>query len=347
MRETRTGQAVKSTVLAAALVLAACPVSRAVDVWFEDSNLGGSGGIVGDFVEKFHQPESFDEASQYIDVYLIRGNVLSQMDDQFFTDLLFPYLQEHGIALALNVGGATRTQAGERGGRVVQREMELFRRIKQLGGEVGFVSLQSALSKPVKRNGKKVDYSVDKRLEDVVSYAKAVREIFPNAQIGLIDALPSHGKDYEDSYRAVADALAREGVSLAYIHLDMPMELVMRRGRLSWADVREVERFVEEGLGASFGLFTTSRKGGNTSSSMFRRRVMTAMECYLGFAGGTPDDLILASWFRYPDKTIPEDATGDDYPAMRIVLEYGRRVDDLERIAATGTDAAACTPSGG
>jgi hypothetical protein len=269
------------------------------------------------------------------------------MDDQFFTDLLFPYLQEHGIALALNVGGATWTQFRERRERVFQRDMDLFRRIKELGGKVSFVSLQSALSKSPKPDGKRVEYAIDKRLDDIVSYAKAVREIFPNAQIGLIDALPSHGKDYEDSYRAVADALAREGVSLAYIHLDMPMELVMQRGRLSWADVREVERFVEEELGASFGLFTTSRKGGNTSSSMFRRRVMTAMECYLGFAGGTPDDLILASWFRYPDKTIPEDATGDDYPAMRIVLEYGRKVDDLERIAAAGTDAAACTPSGG
>jgi hypothetical protein len=60
------------------------------------------------------------------------------------------------------------------------------------------------------------------------------------------------------------------------------------------------------------------------------------MECYLAYAGGTPDDLILASWFTYPDRTVPEDATGDDYPSMRIVLEYGRRLDEIAAGARVG-----------
>jgi hypothetical protein len=94
-----------------------------------------------------------------------------------------------------------------------------------------------------------------------------------------------------------------------------------------------VENYVES-LGVDFGFFTTSRKGGETSSALFHDRAIMAMECYLGQAGGTPDDLILASWFTYPERTIPEDATGADYPAMRIVLDYGERLTAIQAGAA-------------
>src|SRR5687768_3972126 len=74
-------------VLTLAVVTPAC----AAEIWYEDNNLGRGGGRPADFVEKFLQPESFKEASGYIDVYLLRASVLQDMDDAFFTELLFPY----------------------------------------------------------------------------------------------------------------------------------------------------------------------------------------------------------------------------------------------------------------
>jgi hypothetical protein len=56
------------------------------------------------------------------------------------------------------------------------------------------------------------------------------------------------------------------------------------------------------------------------------------VQCYAG-SGGSPREYILASWFKYPDKTIPETATGNDYPAMRILLELG---DELNRVEQGG-----------
>jgi hypothetical protein len=61
--------------------------------------------------------------------------------------------------------------------------------------------------------------------------------------------------------------------------------------------------------------------------------VLAALECYAG-AGGTPGDLIIASWFPHPQKTIPENADGNDYPFMRTVLEYGRRLEQIKNAGA-------------
>ena len=303
-------------------------MSLSAEIWYEDNNMGQAGGSPPDFVEKFRQPETFDEASEYIDVYLIRANVLDDMDDAFFTDLLFPYLKTNGIELAINSGGATFTQAGQRREDVFAMEIDLFSRIKRLGGRVDHVSLQSSLSKPRRRDPD--GYSLESRLEDAVNFAKAARAVFPDASIGLIDALPSKGQGYEEPYRLLGDALAQEGIDLEYIHLDISFD-APRQGRdgVTWGTIRDVETYVQDELGVQFGLFAKSRRAGQTSSEMFHRRVIDTLECYSGIAGA-PDDYVLASWFDHPERTIPEDATGNDYPFMRTVLEFGRALQEID-----------------
>ena len=302
----------------------------AADLWYEDNNRGKGGGMPPDFVEKFHQPESFQQATRYINVYLMRANVLSVLDDQFLTTLFFPYLKKNNIKLAINAGGATWAQKPGRE-HVFNREIDLLKRLKRLGVQVDYISLQSVLSKPLRINREKVDYPLSKRIEDVVAYSRAVREIYPQAAIGIIDALPSHGEDYRQPYRLLKDAMAREKLVLSYIHLDSSFNAVLRGNKgITWQTIRELESYVEDDLGLNFGYFTKSRKGGQTSSKAFHQGVMAALECYAG-VGGTPRDFIVASNFRHPQKTIPETATGDDYPLMRTVLEFGRQLERIEK----------------
>jgi hypothetical protein len=310
------------------LLLAACAASAA-DIWYEDNNLGRAGGMPADFVEKFRQPDSFRQASSHIRVYMVRANVLDQMDDQFFTALLLPYLRENNIRLAIDAGGATLTQMNARA-QVSARDINLLKRLSRLGAEVHHVSLQSVLSKPPRGASEDADYPMSKRIADVVAFSRAVRSVFPHAEIGLIDALPSHGKNYRQPYRWVRDALAREGMALSYIHLDISFEApkAARRG-VTWHTIRDIERYVEDDLGLNFGLFAKSRNGGYTSSRAFHERVMGVLDCYSGVSG-TPRDFIIASWFPHPARTIPEYATGDDYPAMRTVLEFGRKLRQVE-----------------
>ena len=331
-----------------ALVFAAISATAtAANIWYEDNNLGRANGMPADFASKFSQPESFSQASSYLRVYMVRSNVLAAMDDGFLADSFHPYLTRNNIKLAIDAVGATWMQAPERK-IIANREIRLLERLKRLGMQVDYVSLQSVLSKPLVIDGVTVDYPMSKRIKDAVTHAKSVRKIYPQAQIGIIDAIPSHVEDYRQPYLLLKNALARERIALSYIHLDMPFDIPREQLLgITWAQARAVESYVEEVLGLRFGFMTTSAKGGRASSKEFHERVLAAQECYLG-AGGTPGDLIIASWFPFPQTTIPETAAGDDYPAMRTVLEYGSQLDRIERrggltMGQPGWDAM-CTP---
>jgi len=328
--------AIKLVALAAAALIAlaaAISTAPAADLWYEDNNLGRGGGMPPDFIEKFRRPETFSQATRHIRVYLMRAVVLRKLDDEFLSTLLIPYLEKNNIKLAINAGGATWGRERAR-----DRDMQLFERLKRLGARVDYISLQSVLSKPMRKMGEEWTYPMSKRIEAVVAYTRAAKAVFPQAEIGIIDALPSHGRDYRQPYRELRDAMARGGFRLSFVHLDMPFEIPAERlYGINWRTVREVERYVENGLGVRFGFFATSRNGGHRSSKAFHDNVMAALECVSG-SGGTPGDFIVASWFPHPRTTIPEDATGNDYPAMRTVLAFGRR---LEQIDKAGPDAVA------
>lgn len=325
------------------MVLAFSAISAAAaaaDIWYEDNNLGRPGGMPPDFAEKFQHPETFNHASRYIHVYMVRANVLDVMDDRFLAGAFYPYLNRNRIKLAIDATGATWTQTSGRK-KIASGEIRLLERLKRLGIQVDYISLQSVLSQPLVLGGTTVDYPLSKRIEDVVAYAKAARAVYPQAQIGIIDALPSYNQDYRQPYLMLKDALAQEGIPLSYIHLDMPFDIPReQRHGVTWQQARAVESYVEDELGLRFGLLATSRKGGEISGKAIHERTLAAQECYMG-AGGTPGDFIVASWFPYPRTTIPETAAGDDYPAMRTVLEFGRQLDHIEKAGAQATNQAA------
>ncbi len=57
--------------------------------------------------------------------------------------------------------------------------------------------MQSVLSKPLRENGQVVEYPMQQRIRDVVEYVKMARGQLPDVEIGIIDALPSKGQDYQ------------------------------------------------------------------------------------------------------------------------------------------------------
>jgi len=321
---------IKVAILGFVIVAASALPSLAVDVWYEDNNLGKAGNMPTDFAEKFRQPESFSQATKYIRVYMVRARFMDAMDDQFLATSFNQYLKGNNIKLAIDAGGANWAQAEGRE-KIARNELALLERLKELGVKVDYISLQSTLNKPLKVDGQTMDYPMSMRIEDIVKYSKSVRAIYPQVEIGIIDDLPSHGKDYQQPYRQLKNALTREGIKLSYIHLDMPFELIKeQRHGITWQRVRDVERYVEDELRVKFGLLATSRKGGHSSSKAYHHAVMAVLMCYSD-ADGTPHDFIIASWFPFPEKTIPETATGDDYPTMRTVKEFGQQLDLIEK----------------
>ncbi|MBU1623484.1 MAG: hypothetical protein KJ850_00390 [Gammaproteobacteria bacterium] len=304
-------------------------VTGAADIWYEDNNMGKGGGMPSDFVEKFQQQDSFKVASTYIDVYMVRARVLAAMTDDFLVNVFNDYLVKNNIKLALDAGGANWMGLSAREA-VFNDEIILLKRLARMGIRVDYISLQSVLTKAPKVKGKKIDYPLNTRIKDVVVYSKAVRAIYPQVKIGIIDDMPSHNKDYRLPYRMLKEAMAEGGVELSYIHLDISFDIPReQRNGVTWENLKKAESYVENDLGVQFGYFTTSRKGGHSSSKAYHERVMAALECYAGH-GGTPAEYIVASWFPHPEKTIPENATGNDYPAMRTVKEFGRELNAIE-----------------
>jgi len=323
-------------------LLGTCTEATAADIWFENNVLGD---VVTPEIMKdtFLHPESFERASRYINVYMVGAPLLIKMHDDFLTNVFAPYLKERNIKLAVDAPAVTLAQTPER---IKPRKMEiqLYRRLNALGVRVDYISLQSTLSKSTKKFGGG-EYLIARRIEDAISYAKEVHTIFPNAEIGLIDALPTQGKDYEEPYRMLKEAMENAGEKLSYIHLDAPFDFPYERHKgVTWNTLRGVERYVEDSLGLRFGIITTSNVGGKKSSKEFHERVVASMECYL-LHGGTPSEFVIASWFPYPNRVTPDSPVGDDYPAMSTVYELGTRLKKYERepIRARSHTEIACT----
>lgn len=321
---------VTSTAAHVATVRTPVPISTASasaaqrpGIWFEDNNMGVAGGAPADFYSKFRVPDSWAAARRDIDVYYVRSDVLEAgaADDDFLRKYFLPVLATSHIKLALDSGSATWLNSSY-STRIagVNDDVALVRRIERLGGTVAYIGLQSTLSKPLVVHGQKVDYAMSSRIEDAVDYAAVIKKNFPNIKIGLIDALPSKGMDYEGPYRDLAAAFTTAGLTLDFIQLDSQYDSAQAGITTSWAKIARVESFVKHSLHLHFGLVATSRTAGYTSDEAYHDAVLDVPVEYRE-AGGEPDEYVIMSWYPHPTLTVPDSGGDGRYPAMKTVLE--------------------------
>ena len=292
-------------------------------LWVQPPNHGGAGRLPPDFFEMFTtRGDEWAEARRFVDVWVVRMTSLLGKDaplgDAFLRESFLPTLQASGIALAVNVTGATHAQCAGHASRI-DDEIAALQRLIDLGAEISYLSLQSPLSKvsgSCPTYGKETGY--DLRIADIVRYVAQMTERFPGIEIGLVDAMPAKGWAYQDVYRLLLGALTANGLRLAFIHLDFPMESASS----GWANVREVEDLVRGELEVPFGLIYVSKVGGAISNVAFRDNVLAAYRAYRA-AGGRPDRLELTSWYDFPTSNLPEDDEATA-PFMNLVRDFAR-----------------------
>jgi len=239
-------------------------------------------------------------------------------------------LKKSGIPIALDVQGGTWMSASTKRADSVKREIDLIRTFRKHGGDVQYLSLQSVLSKPLKVKGKIKPYPMEQRYKDIQFYMTLVKREFPDIKIGIVDALPSHGKDYKRAYKGLMDHLVKADLVLDHINLDIPCEIPdTKRNAVSWQKVKDVEEYVQKEIGCSFGLVCTSRVAGYKSDEEYHKAVLSALESHAK-TGGRPDRYLIMSWFPHPKTSIPDSATGKSYPVMRTVLEFGQRLETMK-----------------
>ena len=110
-------------------------------------------------------------------------------------------------------------------------------------------------------------------------------------------------------------------------------------------NVRAAEDFIRNGLGVRFGLIYVSKEAGRTANQAFYANVLEAYRAFRA-AGGRPDDLVLTSWYPHPTVGLSEDSA-DDYPMMKLVLDFARLGGVTSRTAPAATPIAAGTPVAG
>ena len=324
----------KMTLTAAiiAVLLLICTLVSAADIWYEDNNMAIAGGIPKDFKDKFNDPDTWGEARKYIKVYFLRVNMFTpgnNLTDDFVKGRMLPLLRESNIHIGLDALGGTM-MARELRRKAFEMEIALIEKLNQMGGTVEYVSLQSLLSKTIDEDGKEAVYPIEQRISDAITYASVLKKKFPWIKVGIIDALPSHGREYKGPYARLAKAFSDNGLKLAYVDLDLPYELVKDRlSNLRWSKIKEVELFVQNQLGARFGLICTSRNGGYNSDRAFHMHALAEMSEYMN-SGGNPDHFTIMSWFPHPAYTVPDTSSGNHYPVMRTILEFGRLLDQSQ-----------------
>jgi hypothetical protein len=313
------------------LFVALASLSFAQEIWYEDNNLGKAGAVPSDFFYKFENPTSWQQVRNNLNVYMLRANILDlpEMNESFLENRLKPLTEKDGIKIAIDSSGVTWSGCKDRS-KSINTELDAMARMRRMGLQVHYLSLQSLISKPFRTEGKTKDDEVacplDNRVRGGVEYVKKFKAIYPEAVVGIIDALPSHGDPYKEAYKYATDVFRASGVPLGYIHLDVTAEMI-RKGvhGLSWPKILEVESYVKR-LGLKFGLIFTSRMFGNKSDEAFFKAVLEELEDYLQ-AGGKADHYIIASWFPYPKQSVrrAQDPPGG-YPITDAVVEFSTRL---------------------
>ena len=120
-------------------------------LWVQPPNHGGAGRLAPDFFEMFTtRTDEWAEARRFVDVWVVRMTSLLGKDvplgDAFLRESFLPKLQEWGIALAVNVTGATHAQCADHPERLSD-EVAAIQRLLDLGADISSLSLQSPLSK--------------------------------------------------------------------------------------------------------------------------------------------------------------------------------------------------------
>jgi len=301
-------------------------VSRTTQRWFEDSNLGDSGGIPPDFFTRLdiYMIPSWETSLEAMDVYYMRyatyRNWLKTNSEA--KTRMAEVFNQYGIKVALDDTGATWAHAKNNYNTPnYQASINALQDLTDHGWNMCAVGLQSILAKPW-RDG---PYDMKWRILDIVEYIKQVKPHFPDLEYGVIDALPAKGLEYKSHYIALKNALAAEGLTLDFIEQDFPIDFAITGSR-TYEEMVDAEHFVRHAMDWKAGLYLTSQRGGTTSDELWRSDVISGLEQYLA-SGAAPERITLAAWYPHPVYTAPDEPDDSINPNGATMLGTFRLMD--------------------
>lgn len=256
-----------------------------------------------DYFDLFEQPELWADSLAELDVFKLHG----WMVKHYLTDarlvMIDDVLRRHGVALMIEAeplappdpAECDHTESFEG-----PYELESLRRLRDLGVDVAAVAIEQPLHMAHLMTGPGAcRYTLDRIFDELVVWRDDVRDIYPDAAFGTIEAVwdITTAADYE---RWHDGWLAASGEPFAFQHLDINWL------RPDWIDAAlDIEAVVEE-RGIPFGILYNG--GLASTNDEFIRRTMLRVAEYEA-AGGSPAHTMFQSWVEQPDRALPDDDT--------------------------------------
>jgi len=222
-------------------------------------------------------------------------------------------------------------------------DLEMARRIKDLGGTIAVVAIEEPYAFAHKLEGPGAcRYSVERIVDEVLLYVSEMRLIFPDVPVGSIEPIwqspattPADMELWLDTYQEQA------GEPFAFLHIDPDWT------RPDWAQVAlEIEALADE-RGIPFGVLYNG--GHETDAVSWLQATIQHVADFEAIAGGSPQHVAFQSWVDQPDRVLPD----DDLGAFTSIINryYGtpttmRVEDEAGEITAELVDAAGAAMSG-
>ncbi len=198
--------------------------------------------------------------------------------------------------------------------------------------------------------------STDACVDELLAYMRTMRREFPKVQFFALVNFPNWGWKGEPSYwggmfygdyfevlnRIVAKTRAAKmpilgvtadnpyeytiGTQPHQAWMPMPREAKPTKpldvAKIDWmARLLDLERTVKR-QGLEFNLIVNSQGGGAASGEAFHRTTLDYLDAYRK-AGGSAKRLILQTWYKFPEKVVPED---EPYTMTNLVKEAIERL---------------------
>lgn len=297
-----------------------------------------------DHLRMWTNPDEWSSSRKLMDVYFFNWKQASTkvFEPNFLKEKVLPILAAEDIKIGLDTGFATWMSCKPMGEKAIDFDIGVIDKIQAAGGKVSYISLQSAMGKvlPERLADECPNYSYTDRINDMVTYVTAVRARYPEIKVGLVDATAalvirsrnSGSNTYKELFTQLSDALRAKGHKLEFILLDNGSEMAKGEkypGVMEYAQILELERFVQKQLKTKFGIIVTSSTGGMTDADLYLRNTLEYVRAYERI-GGNPDFYMSESWHRYPEKVLPESG-GKEVTLTNVFFRIGLLVNRINQ----------------
>jgi hypothetical protein len=295
-----------------------------------------------DLLRMFTNPEEWAEARDRINVVsLVQWSITVNPNPQSGPNTAdaflacvpggaFRWLADHGIELALEASAVKEWSCAEDRHKSVDAVMETLNIIHGSGGSVSHIVMDEPFVRGLLAPPEGCGYTVEQTAHETKLYIDAVHALYPDIQIGLVEAYPAH-QDGEITQFVVA--LQDAGCALPFLHIDVDLYRVKRekRDKEVLSDLRILKAFCAH-HGLRFGAVVWGERGSSNADFCADAAALAkVIDEAVGF--GSQDDIVFQSWSTehvngqgakvYPDNLPERSRTSHTGFLLGTLRQYG------------------------